>query len=95
MKHYKDPTTNTLYAYEADGSQDEYILPHLVPITDEEADQIRAASVPPVTAQQVKNMRQAAYANEADPLFFKAQRGEATQQEWLDKVAEIKARYAA
>jgi hypothetical protein len=35
-----------------------------------------------------------AYRVESDPLFFKAQRGEATQQEWLDKVAEIKARYS-
>lgn len=39
------------------------------------------------------NNRQAAYIAEADPLFFKHQRGEATEQEWLDKVAEIKARY--
>jgi hypothetical protein len=37
--------------------------------------------------------RAEAYRTESDPLFFKAQRGEATQQEWLDKVAEIKARY--
>lgn len=33
------------------------------------------------------------YKNEADPLFFKAQRGEATMQQWTDKVNEIKARY--
>ena len=37
--------------------------------------------------------RAAAYAAEADPLFFKAQRGEAEMQEWQDKVAEIRARY--
>ena len=37
--------------------------------------------------------RRAAYIAEADPLFFKAQRGEATVQEWQDKVAEIKTRY--
>ena len=40
-----------------------------------------------------KENRAAAYKLEADPLFFKAQRGEATQQEWLDKVAEIQARF--
>lgn len=40
-------------------------------------------------------MRAEAYRTESDPLFFKSQRGEATQQEWLDKVAEIKARYPA
>lgn len=38
-------------------------------------------------------LRRLAYAAESDPLFFKAQRGEATLQAWLDKVAEIKARY--
>jgi hypothetical protein len=36
--------------------------------------------------------RRAAYIAEADPLFFKAQRGEATLDEWQAKVAEIKAR---
>jgi len=41
----------------------------------------------------VEANRQAAYIAEADPLFFKAQRGEVEQQVWLDKVAEIKARY--
>lgn len=37
--------------------------------------------------------RAEAYAAEADPLFFQAQRGEATVQQWQDKVAEIKARF--
>ena len=40
-----------------------------------------------------KENRAAAYKLEADPLFFKAQRGEITQQEWLDKVEEIKQRF--
>lgn len=43
--------------------------------------------------QQIDANRQAAYIAEADPLFFKAQRGEATMEEWQAKVAEIKARY--
>ena len=37
--------------------------------------------------------RRAAYIAEADPLFFKAQRGEATMEEWQAKVAEIKTRF--
>lgn len=37
--------------------------------------------------------RRAAYIAEADPLFFKAQRGEATMAEWQAKVAEIKTRF--
>jgi hypothetical protein len=37
--------------------------------------------------------RRSAYTAESDPLFFKAQRGEATMEEWQAKVAEIKARF--
>lgn len=41
----------------------------------------------------MKTEREAAYKAESDALFFKAQRGEATTQEWQAKVAEIKARF--
>ena len=44
-------------------------------------------------AEQAERNRKAAYIIEADPLFFKAQRGEATMDEWQAKVAEIKTRY--
>jgi uncharacterized protein (DUF58 family) len=37
--------------------------------------------------------RATAYTSEADPLFFKAQRGEATIEKWQAKVAEIRSRY--
>lgn len=40
-----------------------------------------------------KAARAEAYRVESDPLFFKAQRGEATMDEWLTKVEEIKSRY--
>ena len=43
-------------------------------------------------AKQADN-RAAAYASESDPIFFKAQRGEATMDAWNAKVAEIKARF--
>lgn len=33
------------------------------------------------------------YILEADALFFMAQRGDIPEQEWLDKVSEIKARF--
>ena len=45
-----------------------------------------------VLADQEAN-RRAAYQAEADPLFFMAQRGEATNAEWLAKVAEVKSRF--
>lgn len=41
-----------------------------------------------------EQLRLEAYRTESDPLFFKHQRGEVEKQVWLDKVAEIKARYA-
>jgi hypothetical protein len=44
-------------------------------------------------AAQAESNRRVAYTAEADPLFFKAQRGEIEQQVWLDKIAEIKSRF--
>lgn len=41
----------------------------------------------------IDSQRRNAYAERSDPLFFKWQRGEATEQEWLDEVAAIKAAY--
>jgi len=43
--------------------------------------------------EQAETSRKAAYTAEADPLFFRAQRGEIEEQVWLDKIAEIKARH--
>lgn len=50
---------------------------------------------PPVvpTREEQESLRKAAYTAESDPIFFMSQRGEATVEEWTDKVAEIKARY--
>ena len=42
--------------------------------------------------QQTRN-RQAAYTQEADPLFFKWQAGEATKEEWEAKREEIRQRF--
>ena len=49
-----------------------------------------------IAAQQAaekEQLRLEAYRNESDHLFFKWQRDEIQKQIWLDKVAEIKARY--
>lgn len=42
---------------------------------------------------QLKYQRSEAYRLESHPIFFKAQRGEATMKKWIAKVAEIKERY--
>ena len=41
MKYYKNSNTNEIYAYEADGSQDAWIQPGLIAITEEQAEEIR------------------------------------------------------
>jgi hypothetical protein len=56
--------------------------------TPEEIEQRRA-----IQLQSLKEQRAAAYRNEADPIFFKAQRGEAMMEEWEAKVEEIRARF--
>jgi hypothetical protein len=61
--------------------------------TQEELD----AAWPQVQYQQqraeIETQRRNAYTQEADPLFFSYQRGEATEQEWLDAVDSIRVRY--
>lgn len=65
-------------AFDADGNPVAY---------DRQAVEAKAAQM------QAQAARSAAYAAEADPLFFKAQRGEATIEEWQLKVAEIRSLY--
>ncbi len=40
-----------------------------------------------------KERRRKAYQEEADPIFFKYQRGEATKEEWIAKIEEIRDRF--
>ena len=94
MKYFKNPTNNELHAYEQDGSQDAFILPGLIPITQEEADKIIEANKPKPSPEVLRKMKQDAFQAEADPLFFKAQRGEATMEQWKAKVEEINQRFA-
>jgi hypothetical protein len=56
-----------------------------------EAEIARLAAEKP--RKEAEAFRSAAYKSEADPLFFKYQRGEATKEEWEAKVEEIRARY--
>lgn len=88
MKHYKDPEDNLF------GLDDDVIPPSdYTEITIEEAREIAASRIPPLTPEEIVLMRQGAYSQESDPIFFKSQRGEATEAEWLAKVEEIKERY--
>lgn len=63
-----------------------------VPFTSEEVIEYEKNAVA-AKIENAEKQRAEAYRNESDPLFFKWQRGEATEQEWLDKVNEIKQRF--
>ena len=53
----------------------------------------RAAVESHAQLMQARQSRAAAFAAEADPLFFQVQRGEADQADYDAKVAEIRARF--
>jgi hypothetical protein len=61
--------------------------------TQAELDALWLATQITLANQQAVTNRHTAYVAEADPLFFKAQRGEGTMADWEAKVAEIKTRY--
>ena len=46
-----------------------------------------------VSKERTDAQRMEAYAKESDPLFFKWQRGESSEEEWLNAVQAIKERY--
>ena len=84
--------TENITLYERNGLTGETVETVL---TGAEADAWRAQfEIPDEEKQEsLRQQRAFAYAAEADPLFFKAQRGEATTAEWEAKIAEIKARF--
>lgn len=63
--------------------------------TEKELESLWPAVEHDLLVQNVSQSRAAAYAapGGSDGIFFKYQRGEATEQEWLDAVTEINARY--
>jgi hypothetical protein len=66
--------------------------PNVEPLTTAEV-QAEVARLEAIEAAEApRRERQAAFQAESDPLFFKWQRGEGTEQAWLDKVAEIRDR---
>lgn len=67
-------------------------LPELVDGVWNQTWQVTAVPVEELN-QTVANLRKQAYIEEADPLFFKYQRGDATKEEWLAAVNAIKIRY--
>jgi hypothetical protein len=90
MKYYKAPNNEV---FGVDSDQGFLIQPDWRELVGEELEAHLNPPKKPLTQEQVERQRLFAYQQEADPLFFKFQRGEATQQEWLNKIAEIKRRF--
>jgi hypothetical protein len=64
------------------------------PTSEEIAEQAEwEAGRPARERKAVEDQRRAAYQTESDPLFFGWQRGDNTEQEWLDAVQAVKDAY--
>ena len=94
MKHYKDPNTNEVYAYEADGSQDEFIKEGLVAISDAEADAIRSANQQATfNALSYADKRRSEYPPMTDYLDGIVKGDQAQVQAYIDACLAVKAKY--
>lgn len=73
MKYYKNSNTNEIYAYEADGSQDAWIQPGLIAITEEQAEEIRQqkqqTSFNSLTYKQKRVIEYPSIGDQLDALF--------------------------
>jgi len=88
MKHYIDNTTNEIYAYEADGSQDEFIKDGLVLLTDAELAQ---AMVQQEQDRPYTEKRATAYPSlteQADMAYWDRQNGTTTLDDAITAVKE-------
>jgi len=91
MKHYKDPITNEIYAYETDGSQDALIGEDLVAISDAEADAVRAAKQQALfNALTYAQKRAAEYPSFADQFDLLYHGGYGA---WKAAIDEVKTKY--
>jgi hypothetical protein len=83
----QDNGAGTLRWFEVGSPEYAALLPQALPYVPP------PAPTPEEIQAQMRAARAAAYAAEADPLFFKWQAGESAQADWLAKRAEIRARY--
>ena len=92
MKHYKD-TNNTIYAYELDGSQD-HLIGDKVPITDEEANIIRASNrAAAFAALSYDEKRLSEYPPMTDYLDGVAKGDQAQIDKYIADCQAVKAKY--
>lgn len=71
----------------------EWIKPKIAPVSEDDIRSEYNRLVKDEFMKISRKNREQAYRVEADPLFFKFQRGEKTQAEWIAKVDEIRQRF--
>ena len=93
MKHYINNTTNEIFAYESDGSQDSYISSGLVPINDADLAALRVSQAQAAQdALTYAEKRRAKYAllNQDEMRYDDLINSTTT---WQDAIAAIKLEY--
>ena len=93
MKYYKN-SSNEIYAYESDGSQDHVIPKDYVAITDAEADQIRTANAQSIfNALDYADKRRAEYPPITDYLDAVVKGDQAAIAAYIAVCQAVKAKY--
>jgi hypothetical protein len=91
MKYFKDPITNEIYAYEPEGSQDVWIKPGLVSISNAEVDSIQQAMLQTkLNAMTYADKRAAEYPSFADQFDLLYHGG---YDAWKNVIQTVKTKY--
>lgn len=94
FKHYKDPESGEVYGYAADGSQDAFIKPNLVPINLDEAEILREQwSQKIFDALPYTEKRTAFYPNFLDYIDGVVKGDQAQIDAYILACQEVKARF--
>lgn len=94
MKYYKDPSTNELYAYEADGSQDKFIKDGLVRIGNDEVQTVRDENAQALfNAMTYAQKRAAEYPPIADYIDGVVKGDKAQIEKYIADCLAVKAKY--
>jgi hypothetical protein len=93
MKHYKDSQGN-VYAYEADGSQDDLIKSELIPIKDSEVEPlVRAKQEAEFAKEDYYRKRIYSYPELGEFVDAWVKGDEKALEEYKQKCLEVKAKY--
>lgn len=94
MKYYKDPDTNKVYAYDADGNQDNFIPKAYIAITKAQADALIAAETQAkFNARNYAEKRQAEYPPVTDYLDAVVKGDQAGIDAYIAACQAVKAKY--